>query len=291
MPKGDKYKALTNFLLNSDSEIVELTFKDLEKITGGLPPSVYKYRVAWSDSSKHSFCYGWLRAGYSIKADFINQRAVFRKVSYITELENTKSSKRNNNSIEKVRKLKKIVTFTITANDVNRASEMVKSNPVYGTEGEALARIIRRFPRNTSIDDVIIKLALIDVTHSTQIFKHKQKATIVQLAQNIVNIENIDNRLKKGDLDLVNEIASSTSVNFLSIASKYCACHNQFLYQRDDYFKYDGVVSNQIQYKVRDYLEYCARLDKIIDENNLRGISGIRQKFDHYFWFENRKTY
>jgi hypothetical protein len=284
MPKGDKYKNLTKFLVENNSEIIELTFRDLEEITGGLPPSVYKYKLAWSDKSQHSFSYGWLRAGYSIRADFAKQRAVFSKIGIITELGKTIK-------VPTARKprARQVVSFQITEDDVNNANISVKNDPVYGSEGEAVGRIIKRYPRHNSIDDIIIKLAVIDVTHSTQIFKQKQKATIIQLAQAIMNIENIDKRLEDGDIDLVTQIASSTSVGFLSIASKYCACHNQYLYKSDAYFKYDSVVSGQIKFKARNYREYCSRLDRIIDDNNLRSVRDIRQKLDHYFWYKNRK--
>ena len=73
MAKGDKYKALTEYLVKSNKDKIILTFDELEKITGELPQSVYKYKLAWSDKSQHSFSYGWLRAGYSIKEDFENK--------------------------------------------------------------------------------------------------------------------------------------------------------------------------------------------------------------------------
>jgi hypothetical protein len=119
---------------------------------------------------------------------------------------------------------------------------------------------------------------VIDVTHSTQTFKQKQKATIIQLAEAIKNIENIDGRLENEDINLVTQIASSTSVGFLSIASKYCACHNQYLYEKDDYLKYDSVVSGQIKYWAKDYRAYYNRPERIIDNNNLRYVTEIRQK-------------
>lgn len=81
MAKGDKYKKFTKYLVDSNKDRVILTFEELEKITGGLPPSVYNYRSSWSDKSQHSFSYGWLRAGYSVQEDFANKRAIFTKVS------------------------------------------------------------------------------------------------------------------------------------------------------------------------------------------------------------------
>lgn len=81
MAKGDKYKSLTKYLLDSEKDVVTLTFEELELITGGLPSSVYIYPAAWSDGSGHSLSYGWLRAGYSVKGDLNERIVVFTKVS------------------------------------------------------------------------------------------------------------------------------------------------------------------------------------------------------------------
>lgn len=80
MGKGTKYISLTNYLIKSGKDEITLTFQELEKITGGLPKSVYKYKHAWTDSSQHSFSYGWINAGYSIRGDFDNSRATFIKL-------------------------------------------------------------------------------------------------------------------------------------------------------------------------------------------------------------------
>ncbi len=85
MAKGDKYKVLTEYLINSNKDKLTLTFEELEEITGGLPSYVYDYKVAWSDENQHSLSYGWLRAGYSIEEDFENKKATFIKIRDVSK--------------------------------------------------------------------------------------------------------------------------------------------------------------------------------------------------------------
>lgn len=82
MPKGDKYLPLMHYLQNSGKDQIVLTFDELEKITGGLPASAYKYSACWNDSSGHSLSYGWLNAGYSVKGNLVTRTAVFTKIGF-----------------------------------------------------------------------------------------------------------------------------------------------------------------------------------------------------------------
>ena len=75
---------------------------------------------------------------------------------------------------------------------------------------------------NTEIDDVLIKVAALNDFYSTNIF------SIYPVAKRIVE-QDIDKKLKAGDLQLVNDIAKVTSAdgkehNFYSFATKYWIC-------------------------------------------------------------------
>lgn len=291
MPLGDKYKAFTEYLLQSGKDTVTLSFQQLEEITGGLPPSVYKYPSFWLDSNKHSFSYGWHNAGYRIQADFMNRLAVFTKVMIpsATVIERdrfisnptTPQTKRQ----PKLRALGMDAIQNLSRERIEEAFQIVMNSKSYGEETKALDRIIKRFPHNTNPDDIIIKLAIVDVTHSTQLAKQKRHVNIDTLAKAIANLPNLDVRLKHKDWSLVTEIAELTTVDLLSIASKYCACHNQLLYGKDDYYKFDNIVSKMIGYNGRNYVEYCKILDDIVDENDLNDILHIRRKLDCYLWY------
>lgn len=278
MPKGDKYKKLTKYLLNSHSEIITLSFEQLEKIAGSIPPSVYKYSASWSDSAGHSFSYGWLRAGFSCTANMKKQEATFYRVSKeplpISQITSPKKIKAHIKP-----------TFVISSKDLETASKLVRKDPIYGPEVIVLESIFKKYPTHDYIENTVIKLCVMDVTHSTQVFKQKAKVNIVKLAEAINSIPNIDKRLENGDLKLVSEIAGLTQVNFLSLASKYCALHNQIVYGKDNYYKYDSIVNKQINYKRRDYDGYHRILDEIIRSNNLGDVPNCRKKLDHYFWY------
>lgn len=289
MPKGDKYKPLTNYLIQSGKDTIQLSFQQLEEITGGLPPSAYVYRLAWSDSSGHSLSYGWLNAGYSISADFKDQTAVFHRTKSIISdkhvpLEQNVRSAKTVHRGNSWREIGQNAFNALTKESLESAFNRVMSSSSYGEELKALTRLLHRFPSNTNPEDILIKLAVIDVTHSTQLSKHKSQVNIVMLSRLMSQIQNMDARIQAGDQLLVTVIAGLSAVDLLSMASKYCACHNQLLYEKDDYFKYDSIVTKLIGYKGRDYREYCKILDRIVKEKRLQGIHGIRRKLDTYLW-------
>lgn len=193
--------------------------------------------------------------------------------------------------ISETKKRAKVVkskSFNISEFDIEKAYQQVIHDPIYGEENKALKSILRRYPLHNSIDEIICKISVIDVTHSTHVGIHKKHFSIVDLASKIKNINNIDERLKVGDYLLIDEIANIEGVNMLSFASKYCTCHNQMIYGKDDYYKFDNVVSKTINYRKRNYHEYSKLLDKIIEKNNLQKIQKIREKLDYYFWYNNK---
>ena len=68
MPKGDKYIALTNYLKDTNREIIKLSFKEIEQIIGEkLSKSAYNYHEFWSNTTSHSIAFGWFNAGYKKK--------------------------------------------------------------------------------------------------------------------------------------------------------------------------------------------------------------------------------
>jgi len=80
MAKGQKYYRLTEYLKNSGSDKIEMTFIDLERIMKEkIPSSIFKYKT-FGSRFDHSFSYGWSLAGYSAKADFYNNIVTFLKV-------------------------------------------------------------------------------------------------------------------------------------------------------------------------------------------------------------------
>jgi hypothetical protein len=182
----------------------------------------------------------------------------------------------------------KKITFHIEPYHVEKAFSQVESDPVYGAESRAINKVLNLYPKHDSLEEVLCKIAIIDITHSTHVGIHKKKFSIVDLANAIMNISNIDARLELGDKSLVDEISNVNGVNLLSFASKYCACHNQMIYKRDDYYKFDSVVSKAISFRKRNYTEYSKVLDSIAGSNHLTSITNFRMKLDYYFWYNNK---
>ena len=198
----------------------------------------------------------------------------------------SKKPSKNTNKVKSKTKLGNL--NTISKFVVEDTFNKVMQDPVYGEENRAVNAILNKFPNHNSLEEVICKICVIDVTHSTHVGIHKKNFSLVDLAKKIISIQNIDRRLETGDLTLIDDIAYVKGVNLLSFASKYCTCHNQMIYDRDDYFKYDSIVSKAIHYRGRDFIVYSKKLDEIITSNKLNNIERIREKLDLYYWYNNK---
>jgi len=190
----------------------------------------------------------------------------------------------------------------ITNESVEEAERMVQATDNYGPENELISRCLHKFPGNTDPDLVAMKVGLIDITNSTHLSQHKSKISMVELANIIASIPNIDERIATGDPEVVNEIARSNGkINLFSFASKYCCYHNRNLYGRDDYSildtvlkeylprYFDDVTKGQIQ-KWQDTFNYKAYNDYITKKLDELGITveHRKRKFDHFVWYKNR---
>lgn len=115
------------------------------------------------------------------------------------------------------------------------------SLPDYVKQENSLNKLFRKLiPNNTNIEDILIKCSTLNDFYSTNIFK------VFPVAEHILSL-NIDNRLKKWDPTLVNDIAkisiSWKEKNFYSFASKYCSHHND-----EDFPIYDNYVDKILVY-------------------------------------------
>lgn len=99
----------------------------------------------------------------------------------------------------------------------------------------ALSLLFEHFPHNTSIDHVLLKVTALNATYSTLIRAYSEKKpTIYDLARHIVSL-NIDERLRAGDVALVERIAfldlgDGRKARNYSFATKYCNWHQHYLY-------------------------------------------------------------
>ena len=190
----------------------------------------------------------------------------------------------------------------------------VAQDPKYGKEQEIIEQVIRRYPLNTDMVQIAMKVAVIDLTNSTQLSNYKSRISLYDICQIVLSIDKFDERLAKGDPDLVKAIALGSKnfggkdrgVNLFSFASKYCCYHNIYQYGRDDYSIFDNVVSDVLyQYSTEknplkkrqpekwrqniQYKEYNDYIGALLDEYGItNNEQGRRRMFDHFLWFANK---
>lgn len=132
-------------------------------------------------------------------------------------------------------------------------------------------------------------------------------------AKVILSIPNLEERLKKGDPELVNEISKSIDgKQIFSFASKFCTFVSRSLFgdeSKDNYSIYDGVLNDILPYyayvycneihikrinsKIKDefvdkldYKGYRDLIDKIREKSKeITGYKVSRKEFDYLLWY------
>lgn len=303
MARQTKYQPLADYLANCGQDNVTLTFSQIEDILGfKLSPSARKHRPNWANNSVEALSWGWMPVGYeSYGIDMKNEIAHFRKVGTVNT--NYISESHSRQKVVRTPKVHATNGIVITNAMIEEAHRQVKATNNYGKEDDLITDCFRRFPNNTDVTIVAMKVGLIDITNSTHVSQHKSLISAVEIAECIVNIKDIDSRIKNGDPEVVNEIAKSNgNINLFSFATKYCCYHNKNLYGRDDYSildtvlkeslprYFDDITSSQIKKWVDsfDYKSYNDYLTRKLDELGIN-VPFRKRKLDHYIWFNNRK--
>ncbi len=192
---------------------------------------------------------------------------------------------------------------TFAIKDLKDCDKEIMNNTLYGREFKLIEDCLNAYPNNNDIKIVAMKIGLIDITNSTHISQHKGRISVDELTNHIINIKDIDKRLRSGDPCLVNEIASpNKNINLFSFASKYCFYHNFCVYKKDDYSIYDTILQKNLpnyfddvtSYAIekwrnnKDYKKYNDYITNKLDELGI--IDGCRKHLlDHYIWFKNRE--
>lgn len=130
----------------------------------------------------------------------------------------------------------KRISLKKDAESVLKAYDAMKS---YSIQEDLLQSLMKDYPDHSNKNAVEVKVKLLNLFYSTGI-----QATNA-MTENILSINDIDKRLAKGDISLVEEIATlklkkSTRYNY-SFATKYCAYHQPELYPI-----YDSIVADTL---------------------------------------------
>lgn len=142
-------------------------------------------------------------------------------------------------------------------------------------------------PMNTDVTDILLKVSTLNDFYSTNIYSTYPVANHIQSLK-------IDDRLKSGDVSLVDDIQLVTigdkEKHFYSFATKYCSHHNP-----KDYPIYDSYVDEVLRFfRSQDHfsafynedLKIYALFKKIL--NDFREFYGLNQfdlkQIDKYLW-------
>ncbi len=187
----------------------------------------------------------------------------------------------------------------ITTKAIITARKAVEKDRKYGSYSSIEKIIYKKYKYNKDPAIVALKIAYIDQTNSTNLRMDKN-ITIAKLAEKIMKID-FDRRIRKGDLTLVDEIASMGDRKLLSFASKYCLYHNHNGYNKDDFSIYDSIVRNTLpgllkdigikktKTELCDYTEYCNAINSLIEHYGLNSLEHPRRDLDWYIWWNYRR--
>ena len=277
--------------MSQREDIVNLLNRNKTMIQGALAEAIY-------GDKKHS------PNIYSALKTLVNKGIVVRTGSnpsyYSLSGEEIKLPEKTTTSNKK--EVRDVSDDVISNETIEEIEALVQGTDNYGPENDLITRCLKKFPSNIHSDVVAMKVGLIDITNSTHLSQHKSKISMVELANIIAAIPDVDERIKNGDPEVVNVIARSNGkINLFSFASKYCCYHNSNLYGNDDFSildtvlkeylpKYFGdVTRGQIQ-KWQDSFNYKAYNNYITGKLDELGITvdNRKRKFDHFVWYLNR---
>lgn len=143
-----------------------------------------------------------------------------------------------------------IILETPTNELVDKYIDIFNKDERYYLADQAIINLFQKFPQNKKLEDILLKISVINDLYSTNIF-----GTFI-MAKHILKL-NIDNALETADPYIVNKIAEGHGIpkpkglgdrNFYSFATKYCNWH-----KKDSYPIYDSFVDKiLIAYRNKD---------------------------------------
>ncbi|MGD0464356.1 MAG: hypothetical protein ABSB74_17880 [Tepidisphaeraceae bacterium] len=185
-----------------------------------------------------------------------------------------------------------MIPIVPTPDSVRSRLVQFDNDPRYYGADQAIQLVIDQWPDNNNALHILIKTVLINRLYSTQIF------AVYEAAQHIFTLQ-IDERLRKGEISLVTDVAQMKNIgahgrNNLSFAAKYCAWHQPDLFQIWD----NLVVGLLWQYrKAHNFAEfkrndlYCYPRFMKINES-FKSFFGLQQfsrkEIDKFLYIEAR---
>lgn len=164
---------------------------------------------------------------------------------------------------------------------LDRYIEEFNKDKRYKPADDAIIKLFKAFPENNRIEDILLKISVINDMYSTNILG------TFKMAEHIL-AQDIDEALNNGEPEVVQRIAKghgirtkrkNTELNFYSFATKYCNWHNQECYPIYDSF----VEKVLLAYK---------RADNFSDFKVKYGLSKHSLKeIDKFLWIYGKKKF
>lgn len=162
--------------------------------------------------------------------------------------------------------------------------------------------LFEKIPLNNNLNEIYAKIAALNDLYSTNIRK------LYDVAKHIFSIQDIDERLRAGDLTIVNEVAKVPLVdkhgnekvyNYYSFATKFCMFSNPEVYSiYDSYVEKVLIEFNEIdrffnpkELNFRSYEDFDEILNSFRAKYNTVFDNISRLDMDRYLWLLGKKTF
>ncbi|MEE4196566.1 MAG: hypothetical protein V2I54_02890 [Bacteroidales bacterium] len=166
----------------------------------------------------------------------------------------------------------------------------------YVAQESSLRKLFTKtYPLNNDLDEVLIKVCSLNDFYSTNIFSP------FSVAKHIISL-NIDDRLEKNDMSLVDDIARVNvngirEIYFYSFATKYCSHHKPLYYPIYDnyvekllmYFKKQNKSFKYTKKDLKTYPKYKEILLTFQSYYNLQEFN--LKELDKYLWQCGKKHF
>lgn len=180
---------------------------------------------------------------------------------------------------------------TPSVNELKRYLDKWNNTEEYVLHDETLKKLVSLFPNNLDKQGVLVKATCINSFYNTRIFK------MIPVSKHILDLK-IDERLKSGDITLVNELAKVIyeiegkviEKNFYSFTTKYCCIHRNDIYPIYDkyvdkilmYFKNKDKFCNFKKDDLKDYNKYVDVINAFRKNYGLEDYD--YRTLDKYLW-------
>ncbi len=183
----------------------------------------------------------------------------------------------------------------ITRQFVKQMIKECEKDPDYARTELAISELIKKFPNNTELSEIVWKVSLINDLY------HANMWSTFVMAEHIHSLS-IDSLIMPGSVEseeIVNRIAAlrigSSTRYCYSFATKYCSWHNQLAYPMFDsavrevlgtYKRKDNFDKFNLN-DLKDYTKFKPVMRRFKDNYNLEGLD--YKQIDKFLWWYGRK--